>query len=134
MKAYSEVEKMLDKIVDDTPQELYRELTGGVILSEGFKLHSGSLPGNPLFVLGEYHHDMTGRYIVIYFGSFNIVYGYLPDAEFYEKLRHTFAHEMRHHMEQLSGIRDLDRFDEERYRRYVSGEDIAGFHEPEIPD
>ena len=123
---------MLDKIVDDTPWQLYRELSGGVILSEQAKLHPGSLPGKPLYILGEYHFDTTGRYIVIYYGSFNMVYGYLPDGEFYEKLRHTFAHELRHHMERLSGVNDLDRFDNERLGRYISGVDIAEFHEPPI--
>ncbi len=123
---------MLDRIVDDTPAELYRNLSGGVILAEEAKRHPGSLPYRPLYILGEYHNEITGRYIVIYYGSFNTVYGHLPDDEFYEKLRHTFAHELRHHMEQLSGVMDLDRFDAERYGRYVSGVDIAEFHEPPI--
>lgn len=123
---------MLDKILDDTPQELFRELSGGVILSEDIRLHPGSMPSRPLYIMGEYHHDTTGRYIVIYHGSFNVVYGWLPDDKFYEKLRHTFAHELRHHMEQLSGVRDLERYDDERYGRYVSGVDIAEFHEPPI--
>ena len=132
MKTYSEVEKMLDKIVDDTPSELYMELSGGVILSESIRLHPGSLPYRPLYIMGEYRHDALGRCIVIYYGSFNLVYGHLPPDEFYEKLRHTFAHELRHHLEQLSGVKDLDRYDDERYGRYVSGVDIAQFHEPPI--
>lgn len=132
MKEYETVEKMLDNIVDSTPAELYRELSGGVILSEDVKLHPDTLPDRPLYILGEYHNDPTGRYIVIYYGSFNVVHGFLSDDVFYEKLRHTFAHELRHHMEQLSGIKDLERFDAERYGRYVSGVDIAEFHEPPI--
>ncbi len=132
MKSYSDVEKMLDRIVDDTPAELYRELSGGVILSEQIKRHPQSIPGRPLYILGEYRNDSLGRCVVIYYGSFNLVYGHLPDGEFYEKLRHTFAHEMRHHMERRSGVKDLDRFDSQRLERYVSGVDIAEFHEPPI--
>ncbi|MBQ1546428.1 MAG: metallopeptidase family protein [Clostridia bacterium] len=132
MKSYAEVEKMLDIIVDNTPSELYRELSGGVILSEDVKLHPQSIPNRPLYILGEYHNDIMGRYIIIYFGSFNIVYGYLPDDRFFEKLRHTFAHELRHHVEQLAGVRDLDNFDAQRYGMYKLGVDIAEFHEPPI--
>ncbi len=132
MKDYQTVEKMLDDILDDTPAELFRELSGGVMLSEKVKLHPNSLPYRPLYILGEYHFDPTGRYIVIYFGSFNEVHGHLSDEQFYEKLRHTFAHELRHHVEQLAGVRDLERFDDERFGRYISGVDIAEFHEPPI--
>lgn len=132
MKPYTVVEKMLDKIIDDTPQELFRELSGGVILSESVKLHPKSLPYKPLYIMGEYHNDALGRCIVIYYGSFNVVHGWLNDDLFYEKLRHTFAHELRHHVEQLAGVKDLDRFDDERYNRYISGVDIAEFHEPPI--
>ncbi|MBQ3970436.1 MAG: metallopeptidase family protein [Clostridia bacterium] len=132
MKTYSDVEKMLDKIVDDTPAELYRQLSGGVVLDEKIKRHPGSLPHRPLFILGEYTNDRLGRRITIYYGSFNLLFGHLPDDEFYEKLRHTFAHELRHHVEQLSGVRDLDRYDEEKYGRYAAGVDIAEFHEPPI--
>ena len=132
MKEYSLVEKLLDKIVDDTPQELFKDLSGGVILSEKVKFHPDSVPSHPLYILGEYHHDSLGRYIVIYYGSFNAVHGWLPDDQFYEKLRHTFAHELRHHMEQLSGVADLEIYDEKQRRRYISGVDIAQFHEPPI--
>ncbi len=132
MKTYESVEKMLDKIVDETPAELYKNLSGGVILSEDIKFHPKSIPNRPLYILGEYHNETTGKYIVIYYGSFNVVFGHLNDTAFYEKLRHTFAHEMRHHVESLAGVRDLERFDEERYGKYVMGVDIAEFHEPPI--
>ena len=132
MKEYEKVEKMLDDILDATPAELFRELSGGVILSEDIKRHPNSLPYRPLYIMGEYQCDQMGRRIVIYYGSFNHVYGYLPDEKFYEKLRHTFAHELRHHMEQLSGVKDLERYDAERFGRYASGVDIAEFHEPPI--
>lgn len=132
MKTYEETSRMLERIMDNTPAELMKELSGGVILSETVKLHPKSLPSRPLYIMGEYHNDITGRMIVIYYGSFNKVYGYRCNTEFYEKLRHTFAHELRHHLEMLSGVRDLNRYDDERLSRYVSGIDIAEFHEPPI--
>ncbi|MBQ1389980.1 MAG: metallopeptidase family protein [Clostridia bacterium] len=131
MKTYEQTERMLDKIVDDTPTELFYGLTGGVILSEKYKLHPNST-SRPLFIMGEYQRNTLGNCIVIYYGSFNIVHGYLSDDEYYEKLRHTFAHELRHHMEFRSGVKDLERFDDERFGRYVLGMDISEFHEPPI--
>lgn len=132
MKSYNDVQTMLEQIIDNTPAELMSQLSGGVILSEQFKLHPKSQPSRPLFIMGEYHSDITGRYIIIYCGSFRIVYGHMNDVDFYEKLRHTFAHELRHHLELLSGVRDLNRFDDERLDMYMSGMDIAEFHEPPI--
>ncbi len=132
MKTYEQVSEMLEHIIDNTPTELMRELSGGVLLSEQVKLHPKSLPYRPLYIMGEYHNEFTGRFIVIYYGSFNRVHGHLNDSLFYEKLRHTFAHELRHHMELLSGVRDLNKYDDELYNRYISGMDIAEFHEPPI--
>lgn len=132
MKTYEEVGAMLERIIDSTPAELMDGLSGGVILSEDFKLHPKSLPYRPLYVMGEYHNEFTGRFIVIYYGSFNRVFGYLNNSEFYEKLRHTFAHELRHHLELLSGVRDLNKYDDEKLDMYISGIDIAEFHEPPI--
>ncbi|MBQ3692083.1 MAG: metallopeptidase family protein [Clostridia bacterium] len=132
MKTYDEVGAMLEQIIDNTPAELLEGLSGGVILSEEQKLHPKSVPYRPLYVMGEYHDEFTGRFIVIYYGSFNIVYGNLNNAEFYEQLRHTFAHELRHHLEKLSGIRDLNKYDDEKLDMYTSGMDIAEFHEPPI--
>lgn len=131
MKTYEETEKMLNAIVDSTPDELFYGLSGGVILSEKVKLHPGS-GRRPLYILGEYLRNTLGNCIVIYYGSFNLVHGFLDDDEYYEKLRHTFAHEMRHHMEFRSGVKDLERYDDERYGRYVLGMDISDFHEPPI--
>lgn len=132
MKTYEQVGEMLERIIDNTPAELMSKLSGGVLLSEQVKLHPKSLPHRPLYIMGEYHNEFTGRFIVIYYGSFNIVHGHLNDSLFYEKLRHTFAHELRHHMEVLSGVRDLNKYDDEQYNRYISGMDITEFHEPPI--
>ena len=132
MKTYEKVSDMLGRIIDNTPGEILDGLSGGVILSEEIKTHPKSVPFRPLYVMGEYHNEFTGRFIVIYYGSFNRVYGHLSDSEFFEKLRHTFAHELRHHMEMLSGIRDLNKYDDEKLDMYTSGMDIAEFHEPPI--
>lgn len=123
---------MLEDIIDDTPEPLFEGLSGGVVLAEEAKLHPDSKPLRPLYIMGEYQTNITGSRIVIYYGSFARVYGRLGAVEFREKLRHTFAHELRHHAERLSGIRDLEHYDEQKLDKYHSGIDIAEFHEPPI--
>ena len=132
MKTYDEVSAMLEDIIDEVPPELFEKLSGGVVLAEEYKLHKSSRPERPLYIMGEYCNDAMGRKIVIYYGSFRIVYGYLNNTKFREKLRHTFSHELRHHIESLSGVKTLNKFDDERLDRYNSGMDIAEFHEPPV--
>ena len=132
MKTYEDVSRMLEEIIDETPEQLFEGLTGGVVLSEQYKLHPQSKPGSSLYIMGEYRTNITGSRIVIYYGSFMAVYGYLDSQSFREKLRHTFAHELRHHIERLSGVKDLENYDKEKLHRYNSGIDIAEFHEPPI--
>ena len=61
-----------------------------------------------------------------------VLHVYLDNDRFYEKLRHTFAHELRHHLEMLSGIRSLNKYDDQKLEMYERGMDIAEFHEPPI--
>lgn len=132
MKTYEEVSRMLEDIIDETPEQLFDGLTGGIIMSEEAKLHPDSNASARLYVMGEYQTNVTGSKIIIYYGSFMAVYGWLQRSEFREKLRHTFAHELRHHVEKLSGIKDLEKYDKEKLERFNSGIDIAEFHEPPI--
>ena len=48
------------------------------------------------------------RYIVIYYGSFERVYGYLSDEALKKQMEKTLRHEFRHHMESRAGLRDLE--------------------------
>ncbi len=132
MITYEQVSAMLSDIMDDVPPELFEGLTGGVILSENVKLHPDSKPYKPLYIMGEYRRDMLGRSIVIYYGSFNVVYGASDLDTFKKKLKHTFSHELRHHLEMLSGVKDLEKYDAQKLGMYNSGIDIAGFNEPPI--
>ena len=104
-----EFTEMADEIVNTLPQEFFRELNGGVLVLEGFKLHPDSVPEAPLYVMGEYtHNHMMGRYVSVYYGSFARTYGWLDHAELREQLRKTIVHEFRHHLESLSGRRELE--------------------------
>jgi len=108
MISIEEMEAMLDEIAAEIPQELYRELNGGIILLPEVKLNNISTK-NDLYILGEYHRDGNmGRYIAIYYGSFSHVYGHLGKEALKEKLRHTLKHEFTHHIESLAGEMGLE--------------------------
>ena len=63
-----------------------------------------------------------GRAIYIYYGSFKAVFGTLPEAELRREMDKTLRHEFRHHLESLSGLRDLEVQDELELHRYRQGE------------
>lgn len=118
MITIEEVEKMLDEIAEELPPELYKELNGGILLLPNIKMHPEEV-GTDLYIMGEYHYDSRmGRYIVIYYGSFNKVYGYLNPEEFRERLKKTLIHEFTHHIESLAGDNSLERKDKEKMEEY----------------
>lgn len=119
MISIEEMETMLDEIAEELPDELYRDLNGGIILLPEMKLHDRDM-GNDLYVLGEYHRNGNlGRYIAIYYGSFSQIYGSLPKDRLKEKLKGTLKHEFRHHLESLAGERDLEIKDAHDIARYM---------------
>ena len=119
MISITQMELMLDELAEELPQEFYNELNGGIILLPDSPLHRDNV-AEDLYVMGEYHRSRTlGRYIVIYYGSFIKVHGHLPDEKMKDKLRHTLRHEFTHHLESLSGQRDLEIKDDRRIKRYL---------------
>ncbi|MBQ4312838.1 MAG: metallopeptidase family protein [Clostridia bacterium] len=114
-------EALADDVSMSLPRELFRHLNGGILILPQMKLHERSLPDRPLYVLGEYNRaGVMGRYISIYYGSFARVYEHLSPDDLRERLRATIAHEFRHHMESLSGERDLEIEDEVRLSQYTA--------------
>ena len=121
MVTIDEMENMLGDIADKMPEEFFEYLNGGILLLPKAKLHPESV-GQDLYILGEYYRDaQLGKYIAIYYGSFERVYGYLPPGELQEKLEATVKHEFRHHLETLGGERGLEVEDEEFIKQYLSG-------------
>lgn len=108
MVDFSDFEDIVYEIVDTLPEDFFRELDGGVMVKENRKVHPAST-NDDLSILGEYHRDRyLGRYVVIYYGSYMAVYGYLDAVSLRERLRKTILHEFRHHLESLAGERDLE--------------------------
>lgn len=111
--------QLADEVADEIPQEFFRKLNGGIILQTQAKLHAQSLPGAPLYVMGEYcRSHMMGRHIVIYYGSLNRAYGHCSEEEMKARIRSTIFHEFRHHLESLGGTRELEVEDAIRLAAY----------------
>ena len=111
MVSIDRMEQMLEQIAEEFPPEFFARLNGGICLLPEVKYSPHARQGD-LCILGEYHYNMMGRYIYIYYGSFCRVHGGLDEAELYEELRRTVAHEFTHHMENLAGERGLEIQDE----------------------
>jgi len=98
---------MLDAACEALPQEIFKDLNGGVNLMPDVKKD-----GSGGIILGLYHHDAMGRYVEIFYGSIRELYGDIPAEKFRERLTKTLHHELTHHIEGLAGDRSLEHWDE----------------------
>lgn len=115
MISIDEMQELLDEVAEEFPQEMFRELSGGIVLARRAK--RGEEEG--LYNLGEYiHGGGLGRHIVLYYGSFMRVHGGLSRSRMKAQLRETLKHEFTHHLESLAGVRDLEAEDERQLARY----------------
>jgi predicted Zn-dependent protease with MMP-like domain len=118
MVTIEDAQEMLDEIAESLPQELYKELNGGILLIPEAKRSAYSI-NNDLYTMGEYHHSGSmGRIIYIYFGSFEKLYSNISKEVMRQKLRDTLLHEFTHHLESLAGEKGLEKKDEEQLRKY----------------
>ena len=120
MISMEEVNNILDELAEEIPNEFYHKLNGGIILLDEAKQSPHAL-NNDLYILGQYTncHQM-GRYISIYYGSFEKLYGYLEANELREKLREVLLHEFTHHVESLAGEKDLEIEDQKQLDEYTA--------------
>jgi len=123
MITFDEMDLLLDSISFEIPEDFYKELNGGIILSPGVKLHPESRENEPLYILGEYHNDRQGygglgRYIMVYYGSFLRVHPNLSPEQTREELKNLLMHEFTHHLESLAGERGLEIKDEIALYKY----------------
>ncbi len=113
---------IVEELLDELPEEFFRELTGGVIVSEATMVPDYA-QGNDLFIMGHYSIFSGVRQIIIYKGSFDRVYPFADAAEAKNILRGVVRHEFRHHLEFLSGIHDdssLEAQDAREKRDYLA--------------
>lgn len=118
MIMYEEFENIAYEIAETFPEDFFRELNGGVVVRRRCRLHPQA-EANDLFVLGEYHRNKhLGRFVVLYYGSFERCFGNVPEEELRERIRKVLLHEFRHHLESLAGERDLEIEDAIELSRY----------------
>jgi len=119
MFTIEEINDMLDEIAAELPDEIFRDLNGGVSLLSDIK-KSDKDPQGDLYTLGEYRRDQMGRYIVIYYGSLCAVYGNSSPKKMRKHLRDVLTHELTHHLESLAGDRSLEKEDARNINDYFS--------------
>lgn len=115
-----EIHEMLDDIADEIPKYFFEQLNEGIVLLPEYKIHPESRDIDTLYILGEYSRSLTGRHIVIYYGSLERVYSGASMRALRNKLKDTLLHEFTHHLESLAGERGLeikDFHDIQEYRR-----------------
>ena len=124
--SYETMGDWLEEISQKFPDAFFEELDGGIQLEEQ-ALPDPEFPPGEMYIMGEYCHDMLGRYIVLYYGSFAA----LAEREDWgqetweDELYTTLSHELTHHMEGRGGLHALDDRDAEEleeYRREYGGE------------
>ena len=109
--------EILDMLAEELPQEFYRELNAGIVLTPEIKR---SPHGSDLLIMGEYSRSNLGRGIHIYGGSINRMFGWMNEEQMTEQLREVLRHEFTHHIESLAGERGLEIKDEQQLRDYYN--------------
>ena len=104
------------ELMDELPDEFFRELSGGVIVSEAASV-PGYAMGNDLYTMGVYQVYSGVRQITLFKGSFDRVYPNADAEQAKEILRGVLRHEIRHHLESLGGVRDASSLEAEDARK-----------------
>ncbi|MBQ3707271.1 MAG: hypothetical protein II889_05095 [Clostridia bacterium] len=113
IEAYKEI---VSELMDELPEEFYRELTGGVIVSEALVIPDYAR-GSDLYTMGQYQVYSGVRQIVLFKGSFDRGYPLADEEEARSILRGILRHEFRHHLESLGGVRNSSSLAAEDARR-----------------
>ena len=122
MIGIEEYKSIVSELMDELPEEFFRELTGGVIVSEAMVIPDYAR-GNDLYTLGQYQVYSGVRQIVMFKGSFDRAHPQADASEARELLRGILRHEFRHHLEALGGIHNsssLEAEDERNKQAYLA--------------
>ncbi len=113
---------IVSELLDELPEEFFRELSGGVIVSEALVIPDYARD-NDLFTMGQYQVYSGVRQIVMFHGSFNRAHPNVDLSEAKDLLRGILRHEFRHHLEYLGGIHNsssLEAEDERKKQSYLA--------------
>ncbi len=114
-----EYQEILAELLDELPQEFFRALSGGVIVSPAVMVPDYARSGD-LYILGQYQVRSGMRQIVMYKGSFDRVYPQADAARAKELLRGVLRHEFRHHLEFLGGVHNSSSLEAEDEREKLA--------------
>ena len=122
MLGIEEYNKVVSELMDELPEEFFRDLTGGVLVSEALVI-ADYARYNDVFILGQYQVFSGVRQIVMFKGSFDRVCPTADAEEAKRVLRGVLRHEFRHHLEFLGGERgptSLEAEDARKKEAYLS--------------
>ncbi len=105
--SYETMGDWLEEISQDFPEAFFQDLDGGIQLEEE-ALPDPEFPPGEMYIMGEYCHDLLGRYIVLYYGSFAALLAGEDEETWKDEIFATVAHEFTHHMEETAGLHALD--------------------------
>lgn len=134
MISIEEAHDLLDEVADELPEEFWHGLNGGVSLLPDVR-RSAHAVADDLYTLGEYRIDpVLGRYINIYFGSFEHTYAGCSREQMKSHLRRVLFHEFTHHVESLAGERGLEIKDARQLHAYQVSHSSGGAEEDDAYD
>ncbi len=122
MLSIREYRSIISALLDELPEAFFRELSGGVIVSEA-RVVPDYARGEDLYVLGQYQVFSGIRQITMFKGSFDRLYPNAGASEARDILRGVLRHEFRHHLEYMGGIHNaasLEAEDERRKQAYLA--------------
>ena len=109
---YEQMGNWLEEIAGEFPDSFFEGLDGGIQLEER-ALPDSEFPPGEMYIMGEYVHDLLGRYILLYYGSFAAILGEEDETVWKDEIFATVAHEFTHHLEETAGLHALDDKDAE---------------------
>ena len=116
MIGLEEYRNIVSDLMDELPEEFFRDLSGGVIVSEASALADYAVR-NDVYLMGEYLVYSGIRQIVLFKGSFDRVYPLADADEAKRILRGVLRHEFRHHLESLGGVHNSSSLEAEDARK-----------------
>ena len=122
MMSVEEYRRIVSELLDELPEEFFRGLSGGVIVSEATVIPKYARE-NDLFTMGEYRVRHGIRQVVMFKGSFDRTHPQADAEQARDVLRRVLRHEFRHHLEWSGGIHgpsSLEAEDEREKERYLS--------------
>ncbi len=122
MISTAEYRRIISELLDELPEEFFRELSGGVLVSRAAVIPDYAR-GDDLYTMGQYQVSSGMRQIVMFKGSFDQVCPQADAEEAKELLRGILRHEFRHHLESLGGVRNassLEAEDEREKQAYLA--------------